>query len=76
MGLLKKAEAAALLGVSMRTLEGLIKRGALPAYKIGPKLVRLRTEDIEIYLSGHRAAPAAEKPAARPCGYVPGMRVI
>lgn len=75
--LIKKPEAAELLGVSMRTLEKLISRGALPAYKVGPKLVRLRVEDIERYLDSHKAAPAIEKaPAARACRYVPGMKVV
>lgn len=77
MGLIKKPEAAAMLGVSMRTLEGLIKRGEIPAYKIGPKLVRLRTEEIEDYLAGRRAAPTVQRaPVKRACGYVPGMRVV
>lgn len=75
--LLKKPEAADFLGVSVRTLEGMIKRGVLPAYKIGPKSVRLRREDLDEYLAGHRAAPVIEKAApVRPCRYVPGMKVV
>lgn len=75
--LIKKPEAAQILGVSVRTLEKMIARGAIPAYKIGPKLVRLRREELEAYLDSHRAAPKPEKtPAARACRYVPGMKVV
>lgn len=78
MGLITKPQAAQLLAVSVRTLEKMIKRGAIPAYKVGPKLVRLRSEDIEDYLNCHKAAPTKEKPAqpVRACRYVPGMRVV
>ena len=80
MALLKKPQAAERLGVSVRTLEGLIKRGQLPAYRIGPKTVRLKEEDIEAYIAGHvvYTKPAIVKPAAavRPCRYVPGMKVV
>lgn len=75
--LLKKPEAANILGVSVRTLEKMIGRGVIPAYKIGPKAVRLRREDLDEYLAGHKAAPVPEKPApVRPCRYVPGMKVV
>lgn len=75
--LIKKPEAAEILGVSVRTLEKMISRGALPAYKIGPKMVRLRREDIDDYLESHRAAPVIRKvDPVRPCRYVPGMKVV
>lgn len=75
--LIKKPEAAQILGVSVRTLEKMIARGAIPAYKIGPRLVRLRREELEAYLDSHRAAPQTEKaPAGRACRYVPGMKVV
>lgn len=76
--LIRKPEAAQILGVSIRTLEKMVARGAIPAYKVGPKLVRLDRGDLERYLDGHRAAPVMEKPAApaRPCRYVPGMDVV
>ena len=75
---LTKQQAAAELQISVRTLEGLIKRGQLPAYRIGPKTVRLTTEDIEAYVRGHLVAPQAAKKAepVRPCRYVPGMKVV
>ena len=75
--LIKKQEAAEMLGVSVRSLERMIARGALPAYKVGARLVRLRAEEVEAYLDKHRAAPQREKPQPeRPCRYVQGMRVI
>ena len=75
--LIKKPEAAEILGVSVRTLEKMIARGALPAYKIGPKMVRLRREDIDDYLESHRAAPVIRAiETTRPCRYVPGMKVV
>lgn len=75
--LIKKPEAAEILGISVRTLEKMIARGALPAYRIGPKTVRLRREDIDAYLESHRAAPVIRAvETARPCRYVPGMKVV
>ena len=75
--LIKKPEAADLLGVSVRTLEKMIARGAIPAYKVGPKMVRLRREDIDEYLESHRAAPLIRKiEPVRQCRYVPGMKVV
>ena len=75
--LIKKPEAADLLGISVRTLEGMIKRGVIPAYKIGPKTVRLRREDLDEYLAGHQAAPVIRAvETTRPCRYVPGMKVV
>lgn len=75
--LIKKPEAADLLGISVRTLEKMIARGSLPAYRVGPKSVRLRREDIDAYLESHRAAPVIRAvETARPCRYVPGMKVV
>ena len=75
--LIKKPEAADLLGISVRTLEKMIARGALPAYRVGPKSVRLRREDIDDYLESHRAAPVIRAvETVRPCRYVPGMKVV
>ena len=78
MTLITKHEAAEILGVSVRTLERMIRRGVLPAYRIGPKTVRLSPEDIEAYVRGHLVAPQAAKKAepVRPCRYVPGMKVV
>lgn len=40
-------QAAALLGVSTRTIRRWIAAGELPATRIGPKLLRIHTEDID-----------------------------
>ena len=78
--MLTRKEAAARLAVSLRTLDGLIARGQLPAYRIGPKAVRLREADLEAYVAGHvvYAKPTVIKPTekVRPCLYVPGMKVV
>ena len=42
------AEAAAMLGVTIRTLYRLIDEGALPAYQLG-RVIRLRTAEVEAY---------------------------
>ncbi len=78
MTLVTKSEAAEFLGVSVRTLERMCLRGVLPAYRIGPKAVRLSMEDIEDYVRGHLVAPqpVRKQAPARPCRYVPGMKVV
>lgn len=79
MALITRQEAAERLAVSVKTLDGLIRRGALPAYRIGPKIVRIDEAEIERYLSGRLVTPQPQKkaePPARPCRYVPGMRVV
>lgn len=78
MNLLTRKEAARRLTVSLRTLDSLIARGQLPAYRIGPKTVRIAEEDLDAYLEARRVAPARTRPApiTRPCLYVPGMKVV
>ena len=49
MAYLTKPQAAEMLQISVRTLEGLIKRGQLPAYKIGPQLVRIDQDDLRAF---------------------------
>src|SRR5690348_16964678 len=39
-------EAAGFLGVSERTAIKMAKRGELPAFRVGPKLWRIRQEDV------------------------------
>ncbi|MDH3049747.1 helix-turn-helix domain-containing protein [Gordonia alkanivorans] len=41
------SQAAAHLGVSTRTIRRWITAGELPATRIGPKLLRIHTEDLE-----------------------------
>lgn len=78
MALIKRQEAADKLGVSLRTVDGLIRRGQLRAYRIGPKIVRIDETDLQIFLASRQVAPEVKKaePPVRPCRYVPGMRVV
>ncbi|MEO7980341.1 MAG: helix-turn-helix domain-containing protein [Sporichthyaceae bacterium] len=41
------AEAAASRGVSTRTVRRWIAAGLLPAYRVGPRLVRINPEDLD-----------------------------
>lgn len=78
MRLLTRKEAAARLAISLRSLDALIARGAIPAYRIGGKSVRIKDSDLDAYLEQRLVVPAKEKPApiTRPCRYVPGMKVV
>jgi excisionase family DNA binding protein len=40
------AEAASQLGVHTKTVRRLIAAGRLPAYRVGPRLIRLKSEDV------------------------------
>lgn len=79
MAYLTRQQAAERLAVSLRTLDGIIQRGGLPAYRVGTKLIRLDERDIEAYMAGRLVTPApkteAPKPP-RPCLYRPGMKVV
>jgi excisionase family DNA binding protein len=79
MAYLTKPQAAEMLQISVRTLEGLIKRGQLPAYKIGPQLVRLDEADIRAFVAARPVTPDRKEktaPAGRICRYVPGQKVV
>lgn len=78
MAYLTKTQAAERLQISVRTLEGLIKRGQLPAYRIGPQSVRIDAEELEDYVRARRIAakPQRKPEPVRPCRYVPGMKVV
>lgn len=80
MAYITKQEAAARLAIGVRTLEGIIARGQLTAYRIGPKLVRIDEQDLEAYVEARRILhqPQPVKPAEvkRPCLYKPGMKVV
>ena len=45
-GMVSLAEAAELAGVSIRTLRRRIADGALPAYRTGPRLIRVHPDDL------------------------------
>jgi excisionase family DNA binding protein len=47
---ISKREATLVLGCSMPTVESLIKTGQLPAYRFGPRSVRLKLADVEALL--------------------------
>ena len=78
MAWITRQQAAERLGISLPTLDGLIRRGQLTAYRIGPRIVRIEEKDLDAYLAGRLVAPMkkAAEPPARPCRYVPGMRVV
>lgn len=76
MAFITKQEASARLAIGMRTLEGLIARGQLTAYRIGPKLVRIDEDELEEYVRARQIAPEATVKVRRHCGYVPGMKVV
>jgi excisionase family DNA binding protein len=45
--LLTVKEAAALLKVSTATIKRYLKSGRLPGYQVGPRAIRIRTQDLE-----------------------------
>jgi excisionase family DNA binding protein len=49
-------EAAARLGVTLRSLYRFIDEGDLPAYKFG-RVIRVREEDVERYMESCRIQP-------------------
>lgn len=81
MAYLTKQQAAARLGIGIRTLDGLIRSGKLPAYRVAERLVRIDEADLERYAKSQRvpAEPKAKTAAPtvrRPCLYVPGQKVV
>ena len=53
-------EVAEALGVHRRTVRRWIERGDLPAHRVGPRLLRVRVEDLEA-LAGGRIPSAASR---------------
>jgi excisionase family DNA binding protein len=47
---LDPAEVAELYGISERTVRRRIAEGELPAYRLGPRHIRIRREDVEALL--------------------------
>lgn len=82
MELITKTQAAELLTISESSLQRLIQRGALPAYKVGTRIVRLDRADVEAYVKSRQTRvvqpkrKAVAEQAVRPCTYVPGMKVV
>jgi excisionase family DNA binding protein len=46
-GFVSIAEAAAYLGVNVRSIRNMLYDGRLKAYKLGPRIVRIRLSDID-----------------------------
>ena len=64
---LTRYEAAALLGLSTKTLDRLRAAGAIPALQISKRLVRYLQEDLDAYRAGCRVRIAQKvRPAAEP----------
>lgn len=53
--------AADRLGVSTKTIRRMIARGELPAYRVGSKIIRLETADVDRLL---RPIPTARREAS------------
>ena len=88
MELITRAEAAEILTVSEDTIDRLVKKGQLPAYKITPKVTRFDRADVEEYLHSRyvKAKELQRKTRVRRpeefrggvnnSGYYPGMKVV
>jgi excisionase family DNA binding protein len=50
------ADVAAYLGVTTRTVQQMIADGRLPASRLGPRIVRLRRDDIDAALQPYGGA--------------------
>jgi excisionase family DNA binding protein len=48
---LTKSEAAEYLGVTVKTIDRKIASGDIPAYRFGPKLIRVKREDLDAALT-------------------------
>jgi excisionase family DNA binding protein len=53
---LSTGDAAARLGVSLRTLYKFIDEGSIPAYKFG-RVIRLQEHEVDAFISGARIEP-------------------
>lgn len=83
--LITRDAAAAYLGVSESTLGRIISDGLLPFYRIRGR-VRISTADLDAYVESCRCQMRPLQPtprqkprsttAQRPCGYIPGMKVV
>ena len=69
MAWITRQQAAERMEISLPTLDGLIRRGQLPASKIGPRIVRINERDLDEYLAVRRGTPIkkAAEPPTRPC---------
>lgn len=44
---LTAAEVADMLGITPKTLRRLVAEGVLPAYRLGPRMLRFKAEEVE-----------------------------
>ncbi len=55
--LLTIKEAATYLGLSEGSLKGLMRRDCIPYVKLGPRVIRLDEEDLEMLLEERKVKP-------------------
>lgn len=60
---LTRKDVAAHLGVSVKHVIDLVKRGQLPQYDLGPYVKRYLLEDVEAYVQAHRREAFAREAA-------------
>ena len=68
------SQAARLLGVSPSTVWRWIEADRLPAYRVGPKTIRIRKEDLEMVIQPARAERNAASPSFERLGIQPPTR--
>jgi excisionase family DNA binding protein len=56
---LSPSQAAEILNVAEKTIRALIRNGELKSYRVG-RLLRIRSDDLEQYVSGEKAASHSE----------------
>jgi excisionase family DNA binding protein len=75
MTLLRKAEVAARLKVSPRTVERLRARGELPALRLGRR-VRFKEEDVETYIDARRLYKPQSDPVVDGADFANGYTAL
>jgi excisionase family DNA binding protein len=54
-------QAAEMYGISRRSIHRYITQGLLPAYRIGPRNIRLDADEVERILMGNCIGPEADQ---------------
>ena len=84
MDMMTKEQAAKFLGVSLDTLERFMKDKKIAYYKLAPKIVRFKEEDLREYIDSTRVEAGETEPPKRKRRswkepenvYYPGMKVV